>query len=240
MIRNYWRDPHFWSWWWRQRVPGEAKVVAAVVAISLLGFGGYAAAGGLDTAVTAGTSESFAAELTTVEKVLTIRERGRVVTRPVRVVRTIPGRGSTSFSTQVLLDTVTTPGNTYVVTQRDVETVPVIRRVVVTRDGRVQTLVQTVVQTRPGRTQTQTSVVTNERVVTSERLVTNERVVTNDRVVTRDRVVTDSITVRSTETVRETVPVTVVETVVRTEIETVPITVPVPVPVTVTVTVKDD
>ena len=47
MIRSHWRDPHFWTWWWRQRVPGEAKIVAAVVAVSLLGFGGYAAAGGL-------------------------------------------------------------------------------------------------------------------------------------------------------------------------------------------------
>ena len=112
MIRNHWRDPHFWTWWWRQRVRGEAKVVAAVVAISLLGFGGYAAAGGLNTAVAEGSSEPLSPQVTTVEKVLTIRESGRVVTRPVRVVRTIPGRGSTSFSTQVLLDTVTTPGGT--------------------------------------------------------------------------------------------------------------------------------
>lgn len=228
MIRSHWRDPQFWTWWWRQRVPMEAKVVAAVVAISLLGFGGYAAAGGLDTAVAEGSSEPLLPQVTTVEKVLTIRESGRVVTRPVRVVRTIPGRGSTSFSTQVLLDTVTTPGGTYVVTQRDVETVPVVRRVVVTRDGRVQT----VIETRPGRTQTS--------VVIDRRTVTNERVLTSERVVTRDRVVTDSVTVRSTDTVRETLPVTVVETIVRTETETVPITLPVPVPVTVTVTVRKD
>jgi len=236
MIRSHWRDPHFWTWWWRQRVPGEAKLVAAVVAMSLLGFGGYAAAGGLDTTVAEGSSEPLSPQVTTVEKVLTIRESGRVVTRPVRVVRTIPGRGSTSFSTQVLLDTVTTPGGTYVVTQRDVETVPVVRRVVVTRDGRVRT----VIQTRPGGTQT--SVVTDRRTVTNERVLTSERVVTNERVVTRDRVVTDSVTVRSTDTVRETLPVTVVETIVRTatQTETVPITVPVPVPVTVTVTVKKD
>ena len=124
MIRNHWRDPHFWTWWWRQRVPGEAKLVAAVVAISLLGFGGYAAAGGLDTAVAEGSSESLSPQVTTVEKVLTIRESGRVVTSPVRVVRTIPGQGSTSFSTQVLLNTLTTPGRSYVVTQRDVEPFP--------------------------------------------------------------------------------------------------------------------
>ena len=63
---------------------------------------------------------------------------------------------------------------------------------------------------------------------------------TNERVVTRDRVVTDSVMVRSTETVRETLPVTVVETIVRTATQTVPITLPVPAPVTVTVTVKKE
>ena len=234
VIRNYWRDPHFWTWWWKQRVPSEAKVVMAVVIVSLLGFGGYAAAGGLNTAVTATSSEPLSAQVTTVEKVLTIREGGRVVTRPVRVVRTIPGLGSTSFSTQVLLNTVTTPGDTYVVTQRDVRTVPVVRRVVVTRDGRIRTIVET----RPGRTRT--SIVTDQRTVTNERVLTSERVVTNERVVTRDRVVTDSVTVRSTETIRETLPVTVVETIVRTETETetVPVTVVETVPVTVTVTIR--
>ena len=216
MIRNYWRDPHFWTWWWQQRVPGEAKLVAAVVGISLLGFGGYAAAGGLSTAVTATLSEPFSAQVTTVEKVLTIREGGRVVTRPVRVVRTIPGIGSTSFATQVLLNTVTTPGSTYVVTERDVRTVPVVRRVVVTRNGRIRTIVET----RPGRTQTS--------VVTDQRTVTSERVLTNERVVTRDRVVTDTVTVRSTETIQrtETLPVIVVVTVPVTVFETVPVTLP--------------
>lgn len=221
MIRNHWRDPHFWTWWWRQRVPGGAKVVAAVVAISLLGFGGYAAAGGLDTAVAEGSSESLSPQVTTVEKVLTIRESGRVVTRPVRVVRTIPGQGSTSFSTQVLLNTLTTPGRSYVVTQRDVRTVPVIRRVVVTQDGRARTIVET----RPGRTQTS--------VVTDQRTVTNERVLTNERVVTRDRTVTDIVTIRLTETIQrtETVPVIVVETV------TVPLTVITSLPITIPVTI---
>ena len=221
MIRNHWRDPHFWTWWWRQRVPGEAKLVAAVVGVSLLGFGGYAAAGGLDTAVAEGSSESLSPQVTTVEKVLTIRESGRVVTRPVRVVRTIPGEGSTSFSTQVLLNTLTTPGRSYVVTQRDVRTVPVIRRVVVTRDGRARTIVET----RPGRTQTS--------VVTDQRTVTNERVLTNERVVTRDRTVTDIVTIRLTETIQrtETVPVIVVETV------TVPLTVITSLPITIPVTI---
>ena len=221
MIRNHWRDPHFWTWWWRQRVPGEAKLVAAVVGVSLLGFGGYAAAGGLDTAVAEGSSESLSPQVTTVEKVLTIRESGRVVTRPVRVVRTIPGQGSTSFSTQVLLNTLTTPGRSYVVTQRDVRTVPVIRRVVVTQDGRARTIVET----RPGRTQTS--------VVTDQRTVTNERVLTNERVVTRDRTVTDIVTIRLTETIQrtETVPVIVVETV------TVPLTVITSLPITIPVTI---
>ena len=139
----------------------------------------------------------------------------RVVTRPA------------ALATRVLVNTVTAPGSTYVVTERGVRTVPVLRRVVVTRDGGIQT----VVRTRPGRTLT--SVVTDHRTVTNERVLTSERVVTHDRVVTQ----TVPVTVRSTDTIvrTETVPIIVVATIRRTE--TVPVIVVVTVPVTVTVTV---
>lgn len=227
MLREYWRDPRFWAWWWRERIPSDAKLVAAVIAIGMLGIGGFAAAGGLDGAVTTSSSEPLSDQVTTVERLVTLRESGEVVTKPVRVVRTIAGRGNTVHETQVLQEIVTRPGS--------IRSVPVARRYVVTRDGRIETVV------RPGTTQTRTSVVTDrrtvtdERVLTSERVVTDERVVTSERVVTRERVVTDTVpvTVRSTETIErtETVPVTVVETVAITVVETAP-------PVTVTVTVK--
>ncbi len=248
MLRDYWRDPHFWAWWWRHRVSAGAKIVSAVVAISLLGFGGYAAAGGLNSTVTASSSEPLLAQVTTVERLVTLRETGRVVTRPIRIVRTIPGRGSTSYETQVRLNTVTTPGNTAVVIRRDVRTVPVVQQVVVTRDGRVRT----VVQNRPGVTQVRTSLVTDRRTVTNERVLTNERVVTSERVVTEpvtttrvvtsERVITQPVT--TTRIVTETFPVTLrsTDTIFRTETETktetVPVTVVETLPVTVTVTVR--
>ena len=173
MIRENWRDPHFWGWWWRHRVSAGAKLVGAVGAIGLLGFGGYAAAGGLDSAVTASSSEPLLAQVTTVERLVTLRETGRVVTKPIRIVRTIPGRGSTAYETQVRLNTVTLPGRTDVVIRRDVRTVPVVQQVVVTRDGRIQT----VVQTRPAVTQVRISRVTDRQTVTNERVLTSERVV---------------------------------------------------------------
>lgn len=116
MLRDYWRDPRFWAWWWRERIPSDAKLVAAVIAISMLGIGGFAAAGGLDGAVTTSSSEPFSAQVTTVERLVTLRENGGVVTKPVRVVRTIAGQGSTA-----------------VVTERDVRSVPVLSRLVITR-----------------------------------------------------------------------------------------------------------
>jgi hypothetical protein len=239
VLRDNWRDPHFWGWWWRHRVSVGAKIVGAVAAISLLGFGGYAAAGGLNSAVIASSSEPLLAQVMTVERFVTLRESGRVVTKPIRVVRTVPGRGSTSYETQVRLATVTMPGNAEVVVRRDVETVPVIRRVVVTRDGVTQTL--------PAVTQVRTSRVTDQRTVTNERVLTSERVVTQPvtttRVVTNERVVTQPVT--TTRVVTETFPVTVrrTDTIVRTETETRTETVPVTVvetlpPVTVTVTVR--
>ena len=244
MLRDNWRDPHFWGWWWRHRVSVGAKIVGAVVAISLLGFGGYAAAGGLDSAVTASSSEPLFAQVTTVERLVTLRETGRVVTKPIRIVRTISGQGSTSYETQVRLDTVTMPGSTNVVIRRDVRTVPVVQQVVVTRDGRIQT----VIQTRPGVTQVRTSRVTDRQTVTNERVLTNERVVTSERIVTQgvtttrvvtnERVVTQPVT--TTRVVTETFPVTLrsTDTIVRTETETVPVTVVETQPVTVTVTVR--
>ncbi len=99
------------------------------MAIGLLGFGGFAAAGGLNSAVRDSSGEPLLAQVTTVERLVTLRETGRVVTTPIRIVRTIPGRGSTSYETQVRLNTVTMPGDTEVVIRRDVRTVPVVGQV---------------------------------------------------------------------------------------------------------------
>lgn len=208
MFRELWRDPHYWAWCWRERVSADAKIVAGVVAVCLLGVGGYVVAGPVD----ATASEPTDAQVSTLERLVTFRERGRVVTRPIRIVRTVAVRGDTAYETRVLVSTVTMAG--------EVRTVPVVQRLVVTRDGEVQT----VVRTRPGITQTRTSVVTDRQTLVDERVVTSERVVTE----------THPVTQRSTETVFRTETETRTET--RTETKTNTVTVVETVPITVTVT----
>ena len=251
-MNHKWRDLGFWQWWWRERVSYETKAGVLVGLFALLLIGGYFGASSINSVAASPEDEVY---VRTVERQITVRRGGEVVTKPVRVVRvrTVTGGGGAAAvtQTQTLRKTVTSPGSTVVVTERDVETVPVIRRLVETRDGRVATVIQvrgvtsirtSVVADRrtvtSERVLTRTSVVTDLRTVTSERVLTSERVVTRERVVTQPvtttRVVTETVplTLRSTETIRstETVPVTVVQTQ--------PITVVQTLPVTVTVTVK--
>lgn len=218
MLREYWRDPHYWAWWWRVRLSADVKIVAGAVAISLLAVGGYVVAG----PVNASASDPLQGHASTMERLVTFREGGRVVTKPVRIVRTVAVRGDTAYETQRLVNTVTMAGK--------VRTVPVVQRVVVTRDGGVQTVVRTL----PGVTQTRTSVVTDQRTLINERVLTNERVVTETLPVTVRStgtiVKTDTIIKTVTETRTETVPVTVVETVREIVPVTIPITVTVSLP----------
>ena len=188
MRRDYWRNPQFWAWWWRERIPSDAKLVAALIAISLLGIGGFAAAGGLDGAVTASSSEPFSAQVTTVERLVTLRVNGVGSTQVVtaRNVRSAPAFSTIVITRDGRVETVVRPGTTRTRTS-------------------VVTDRQTVIDER---------VLTRERVVTDERVVTAERVVTRERVVTETVPVTETIERSETVpvTVVETVPVTVVET----------------------------
>jgi hypothetical protein len=217
LIRRHWGDPRFWAWWWRYKFPLDLKWLLGLLAVGVLMVGGFSAATGVTTEAT--TSVEPLESLVTVRKLVTVREQGRVVTQARRVVRTVQGDSSTRYETQVLFDTVTGPASTYVLTQRDVRSVPVVERLVVTRNGDVQTIVQT----QPGVTLTRTAVVTDQRTVTDERVITSERVVTRERTVTE----TLPVTVRSTETnvVTATVPVTVIETLPVTVTESITVTV---------------
>jgi hypothetical protein len=196
-----WFRPGYWSWRWRTGIGRETRAVAAIAGIAAVGVAGFLAAGGL-----AGDSRTETDFLeTTVQEVVTVRERGRIVQRPVQVVR------------RVQVTTQTAEDGTQVITRRIVSTVPVVRRQVVTRNGVPRTVVETLTRTQ-GRTVTDT----REATVTNRQTVTDQRVVTTERVVTTVRTVTDVET--------ETVPTTVTQTQTRTET----VTVPAP-PVTITV-----
>jgi hypothetical protein len=185
VTRGRWRDPDYLAWWWRTQVSADTKIVAAVVAIGVLGLGGYVAANGLEGSVGAAEADGGQVELvtTTVQKLVTVQVGGSVVTTPTRVVaRRVGGGVTTERVTQVRVATVAGPAGTRVVTEREV--VPVERRVTVAGD------VRTVVQQAPAETQTRTVEREVERVV--ERVVTQERVVTVPAVA---RTVTETVVV---------------------------------------------
>jgi hypothetical protein len=177
-------------------------VFAAVFAVALIAFGGYIAADRLGNAVAA----SSELQVMTVKKLVTVREQGVVVTRPVRVVHNVTVGGRTVPVTQVVHDTVTIPGEARVITRRVLRTVPVVRRQVVTVAGQPRT----VVVTHTGQTRTEVATVTNQQQVTTERVVTRDRVVTQP--VTTTRTVTQPVT--TTRTVTQ--PVTQTDTVTTT------------------------
>jgi hypothetical protein len=179
-IRRRWLRRGYWGWRWRSDVSREAKLVSALIGLGAVAVAGYLAADTLG-----GPTSTSASYETTVEKVVTVRERGRTVRKPVRVVQ------------QVLVTTSSAADGTQVVTRRIVSTVPVIRRRVVTD-----------VETR-----TRTRAVTDRRTVTDSQTVTDEQLVTVTRPVTTTQtstvVRTVPTTVTETESVTVTVPVTV-------------------------------
>jgi hypothetical protein len=215
VVGRYWREPRFWLWWWRYRLPHEVKLAVGLLAVGGLGVAGFFAAAGFGGEP---SGESVVLpETLTIERIVTLEGGERTVVRPVRIVRRVTERSSV-LGTAVELRTITTPGRT------ERQLVPVVRRDLVTVAGRPRTIVET----RGG--QTRTSVVTRERVVTNERTVERTVVVPE----TTTRVVTTVVPV--TQTLRSTDTVVVTETVS----EPVTVTDEQPVTVTVTVTVKKD
>jgi hypothetical protein len=150
-MRENWRDPVFWRWWWRTKVPPEAKVaLVALAAAAVLGAGLYSA-----DRLSSSESEGYAL-VTTVKRVVTVRAHGKVVPEVVTVVRQRPA--ATAYETKVGTRVVTAPTR--------VVRVPIVKKRVVTMDGKTQTRVVTSRQTVDARTVT----VAHERTVT---VVTN-------------------------------------------------------------------
>ena len=207
---RHWREPRYWLWWWRYRASPEVQIVSGLVVVAMLATAGFAAAGRMP----AGNEAGYYLETVTVEQIKTLPPRtiaGSTGERAAR--RTGPAAGAV-LSTQVILTTVTTPGGTTVLRQRQV--VPIIRRNEVT----VTDALTRVVETRVDGTET--------------RVVTRDRVVTQERVVTAERTVRDEVTTVRVETVPVTQTVRTTETVAVTDTVTMPVTVTEQVTVTVT------
>jgi hypothetical protein len=172
LVRRQWSSARYWQSWWRDDVSPDAKIVVAVVAIGLLGIGGYAAANGLESTAGGDANDAeLALVTTTVRKLVTVEKSGGVVTVPGRVVtQRVDGGVTTDRVTQVRVEAVAEPGETRVVTEREV--VPVVRRQRVTVPGGVRTVVTQVTGpalTGPaatGPTVTRTVERVEERVVT--------------------------------------------------------------------------
>jgi hypothetical protein len=89
-VSRPWRDPQYWLWVWRRRVPFGAKVTTIGVLLCALLVGGWAAADGL-TSSGGSSSEALVFE-STVEKLITVHEKGRIVHKLVPVAMKIEAR----------------------------------------------------------------------------------------------------------------------------------------------------
>ena len=223
MLRKHWREPAFWRWLWRNRIPLGAKLALAVASVVLFLGGGFFAADRLASA-NAGVSatDAFTFE-TTIQKLVTVREHGKTVVKRVPVVRRVFLRPQTAFETRYDTRLITTPGGIRTVRQKVVRYVPVVKRRTITVDGKTRTLTETrLVPTTTERilTQTQTSVVTNQQTVVNQNTVT----VVKSQTDTAFATVTETHTETAVET--QTLPgdiltvtlpvVTVIETVTET------------------------
>jgi hypothetical protein len=200
-MRNYWRDPGYWQWWWRNRVSGDTKGAILVSLAVLLAFVGFASAGQL--------SEEPSARVFTTERLLTVVRRlnGGVVTE----VQTVTGTVSAPAETKLV--TVRRNGRTVVIqapgkTVTDTDTVRGSVRERVVTDTRTDTVVQTNTVDRPT---TVTNTVDRPTTVTTPG--TTEMVTTPGTTETVTREVTQTETVTETDalvivTVTETVTVT--------------------------------
>jgi hypothetical protein len=246
-LRQQWRELDYWHWLWRQRTPGVAKLVIVGVVLAAVLIGGWFVADGL-TAAKAGTGADSVVLETTTNRLITVRAKGKLVTKVVPVVKRVVRVQS---HTQTQLDdqtdlrystrVVTEPGGARVV-QRVVTTrVPVVKNHVVTINGKTKTLAvtnsvpttktetqvrtqrQTVTdtQTAPGGTITQTSVQDHTTTATTTQVVPTTIPTTVE--VTTTVVSTDIVTTILTTTVINT------ETVTETVTTTVPLP-PAPVP----------
>jgi len=241
-----WFDPHWYAYLWSVtkyelwgRLSTEARLGIATITLVLIGFGGFLTFDQLNN-TTSPAAARYVQLVTTVQKLVRVREQGHVVTRRVPVVRTVRRKVKVTVLTT---RTRTLPGGTVVVTH------PVVhyRRQVVQVNGKPVTVKQAVTDTvvvAKTKTATKPVTITTEHSTTS--VVTTAKTATSTvnqvSTVTQSKTVTQSDTSTVTETDTVTTPVTVTETdtVTRPVTTTVTETQTVTEPTTVTVTTSAD
>jgi hypothetical protein len=193
---------------WYRRVSPEGKLALFAVALLLLGGGGWFAADRLTAAhAGVGTLDPFVLE-TTVHKIVTVRERGKIVRKVVPVVKKVylPRQTALVLRTQYEKQFLTTPGSLRVVRRLVTTYVPVVKKQVVTVDGKTRTVVRKqLVRTTRVETQIQVQTQTQTRVA----VTTNQQTVVNQQTVTNSRVVTQTETLPAKNTTVTSPPVTV-------------------------------
>lgn len=212
-MRKHWWEPGYWLWVWREAVPLAAKfAVVLLLLVGLLGAG-WAAADGLTST---GTQSNLDAEIlvTTVQKLVTVREKGKVVpvVRRVAVTRT-----ETVHDTQVLyqtryqIRTVTSPGEVRTVRRLVTRSVPVVTTKAVTVNGETQvvTVVVPTTTTQAVGTVTRWQTITKTQTSPSR---TARRTETERITVTQTETKTKTRTEKETKTVVQTVTKTVTRT----------------------------
>lgn len=186
--------------------------------------GGWFVADGLTAAKANAGADSLILE-TTVNKLVTVREKGKLVTKTIPVVKRVV-RVQARTETQVERQTdlrystrvVTTPGGVRVVRRVVTTRVPVVENHVVTVNGKTKTVAVTsyVPTTRvETQTQTQTQTETRQQTVTqpgASNTVTQTSTVNH----TTTDVLTQVVTTTQTQTVTQTQTQTVVQTVTDT------------------------
>lgn len=195
--------------------------------------GGWFVADGLTAAKANAGADSLILE-TTVNKLITVREKGKLVTKTIPVVKRVV-RVQSHTQTQVERQTdlrystrvVTEPGVTRVVRRVVTTRVPVVKNHVVTVNGKTKTVaVTSYVPTTRVETQTQTQTETRQQTVTqpgASNTVTQTSTVNH----TTTNLQTQTVTTTQTQTVTQT------QTQTQTVVQTVTDTVTLP-PVTVT------
>ena len=243
-MRAHWKEVDYWRWMWHRRVRSEAKIGFGVVVLLLLLGGGWFAADRLTTArASVSSTDAFVLE-TTVKKIVTVRERGKIVRKIVPVVKRVylPRETAIALQTKYQKQLVTAPGTVRVLRRLVTTYVPVVKKQLVKVNGKTRTVVRTqLVPTTRVETQIQTQTQIQTRAVTNLQTVTDQQTVTNNRTSTQTQTQTlpaQTVTQTQTQTLTVTQTQTQVVDHTTTEVVTQTTTVQVPGPTeTETVTV---